>query len=131
MCLMKAELGISLKADFSPLYDRLDFGFECGDGWYELLRNLSQKLFDGCAEREIHLGPEENGHGFYATQVKEKYGTLRFYTSVIYDWMGPCIENAEFLSGRTCEYCGEAGEIRHIRGWYITRCEDCTRRAEK
>jgi hypothetical protein len=47
-----------------PLIESLmAFGFDCGDGWFELIKDLSEKLEP--------LGVE-------ALQVKEKWGSLRF-----------------------------------------------------
>lgn len=61
------------------------FGWECGEGWYDILSELSYNL-------------EELNLRFYdkyrlrieATQVKEKFGTLRFYYNVMHDtsWLG-------------------------------------------
>jgi len=47
------------------------WGFECDDGWYPLLRNLSREL-----EGYARLNP---GFHLEATQVKSKFGELRFY----------------------------------------------------
>ena len=56
------------------------FGWECGDGWNDILANLPYKL-------------ESLNIRFYkkyrvrieAEQVKEKYGTLRFYYQLYID----------------------------------------------
>ena len=58
------------------------------------------------------------------SQVKEKYGTLRFYVHgapmIIHD----AIDGAERRSGRTCEVCGNRGVFRARGRWYMTRCEE-------
>ena len=51
----------------------MSWGFECMDGWFLLLRNLSLGL-----EALILAMPEEERKPFRAAQVKEKFGTLRF-----------------------------------------------------
>lgn len=49
------------------------WGIECGDGWYEPLRDLSDQL------EAINLNEGRKwGIAIRAEQVKEKYGTLRF-----------------------------------------------------
>jgi hypothetical protein len=57
-----------------------------------------------------------------ATQVKEKFGTLRFY----YDGGDSVIEGmvymAESMSGVTCEECGAPGTTGG-RGYISTKCE--------
>lgn len=58
-------------------------------------------------------------------QVKEKFGTLRFYvggvTSERYDSVYTIISAVEHLSGYICEVCGEEGKLRGQR-WYYTSC---------
>jgi hypothetical protein len=52
------------------------WGIECGDGWYDILDALCDEL------ENIH---QNYGLITKATQVKEKFGTLRFYTRCHYD----------------------------------------------
>jgi hypothetical protein len=60
-----------------------------------------------------------------ASQVKEKFGTLRFYidrgTEEHYNY----IRFAEYLSARTCEICGSPGKLRG-HGWLYTACDEHT-----
>jgi hypothetical protein len=57
------------------------------------------------------------------TQIKEKFGALRFYyegnvaEEVIY-----YVDFAQAISARTCEVCGAAGEKRN-NGWVKTLCD--------
>ena len=59
-----------------------------------------------------------------ASQVKEKYGGLRFYMTCGTDEIFDLIEKAEALSYKTCEECGEPGEERNT-GWIRTLCDTC------
>jgi len=59
-----------------------------------------------------------------ATQVKEKYGTLRFYTNGSDDYVIGLIDMAESLSGVTCEDCGSHAKTSG-GGWVYTRCDNC------
>ncbi len=64
--------------------------------------------------------------GFAVDQVKEKFGTLRYYcpgTDRIHNF----IRLAETLSGMTCEICGKPGRLGSVSGWYSTRCKGCER----
>ncbi len=67
--------------------------------------------------------------GWQLTQVKEKYGGLRFY------WWPPqglpestvqaasaAVAEAERRSFETCDVCGEPGSLRSDRNWWRTRC---------
>lgn len=118
---MKLEYCEKLCRDFPRLYNRLTFYFECGDGWFDLIYVLSKKLMS-----EIERA-EKNGKqvDFYATQVKEKYGTLRYYSGLSYDFLDGIIEEAEEKSATICDQCGKAGEIRDHCNWYYTMCERC------
>jgi len=57
-------------------------------------------------------------------QVKEKFGTLRFYYSGGDDYIDGMVSLAESLTGVTCESCGNTGK-RRGGGWVHTYCEPC------
>jgi hypothetical protein len=57
-------------------------------------------------------------------QVKEKFGTLRFYYSGGDDYISGMVSLAESMSGVTCEGCGNVGE-RRGGGWVHTYCTPC------
>jgi hypothetical protein len=57
-------------------------------------------------------------------QVKEKFGTLRFYYSGGDDYISGMVSLAESMSGVTCEGCGNPGESRG-GGWIHTYCTPC------
>lgn len=76
---MKKELANDLYTRFSKIYrDRtksmrvtcMCWGLSCGDGWYHLLDRLST---------ELQAISDAAGFQVVADQVKEKFGTLRFY----------------------------------------------------
>jgi len=54
-------------------------------------------------------------------QVKEKFGTLRFYYSGGDDYVDGVVRMAEAISAVTCEECGSPGEQRSD-GWIRTLC---------
>ena len=56
-------------------------------------------------------------------QVKEKFGTLRFYYSGGDDYIDGMVTLAESMSGVTCEECGNPG--KRIGGsWVTTLCKE-------
>lgn len=59
-----------------------------------------------------------------AAQVKEKFGTLRFYMTTYDDEIENLICKAEVKSGKTCERCGKPGKLRDS-GWWVTLCDAC------
>jgi hypothetical protein len=128
---MKKELELKLKEDFPILYADLygdmrqtcmTWGFGHGNGWHDLIRNLSVNLTE-----EINKLPEEERHLCKASQVKEKYGTLRFYMNHTTDEMDKLINEAEDLSAKTCEVCGALGKITN-NGWIKVLCDEHARK---
>ena len=183
---MKPELDEKLAKAFSLLYaDRsgdmrstcMVWGFSCGDGWFDLIWDLSSKLeplieqqlkenpnmpCSGCAcakERHygwkynpgkclaIHVDPtseEEPPNNYFAcfcegykschsraSQVKEKFGGLRFYMTTGTDEMLDLIEEAEEASYKTCEECGSQDATQNSNGWIRTLCEPCRENYDK
>lgn len=57
-----------------------------------------------------------------ATQVKEKFGTLRFYYSGGDDYVFGLVAMAEAMSASTCEECGDPG-TETTGGWIKVRCQ--------
>ena len=88
------------------------WGFECGDGWYDILDNLCGAI----AEYTY------NSDDLYVDQVKEKFGRLRFYLSREDDVIHGMVTLAEYMSGHTCEMCGERGTMS-TKGWMVTLCD--------
>jgi len=96
-------------------------GIECGDGWLDLLERTCrwlERIISGLTTREDLLP--------CATQIKEKFGELRFYMDSSTDVMREVIEGARLKSLQTCEFCGAPGELRFNK-WYRTTCEPCER----
>jgi hypothetical protein len=92
---------------------------ECDEGWHDLLERA-------CVRIENAL---DNGDAFKVVQIKEKYGTLRFY------WDGKLSEDAkakveeaialaEARSACTCEVCGAVGRLYNRGGWFATACAE-------
>jgi len=90
------------------------WGIECGDGWHTLIDTLCSLL---------QLSADANGAPqVEATQVKEKFGGLRFYASSADDKQWGMIDMAEAMSEHICEVCGEPGK-KIATGWLATRCD--------
>lgn len=127
---MRDALEKKLFGDFPLLYARdadrrgsaMAFGFECLDGWYSLILTLSLKLYPLVLKE--HETPNEYGCYPRATQVKEKFGGLRFYMENATDEMYALIDAAEEKSESTCEECGSPGSIDSSRNWLQCRCEE-------
>ena len=106
---MNKENTEKLLNKFPLLYEDLNWGFECGDGWFQLIWDLSLKL---------------EGERCKAVQVKEKFGGLRFYTDYLSEKGWDYVCEAEEESYNICELCGKPGVLRK-GGWMRTLCKDC------
>ncbi len=84
----------------------MSIGFDCGDGWFDLIWTLSQQIED--AARRVGLKPQSNEWP-ETTQVKQKMGMLRFYLDNPTEAMTKLIDKAEERSAKTCEICGNLG----------------------
>lgn len=104
---------ISLVGKYPGIFSD-SFYFECQEGWYELLDTLCDHLQ---ARTDRHGDPQ-----VIAQQVKEKYGTLRFYVGVASDEQFALIDQTEEKSARICDVCGAPGVLRD-GGWMMTRCD--------
>lgn len=112
--------------DASIQHSLIPFGFECGDGWYQIIDDLSAKL-EKEIEKYIHTYPDDS-YPPRAVQVKEKFGTLRFYMGGYVEPMDELIDEAERLSEVTCEVCGKPGTLRG-KSWVQTLCNECTEKS--
>ena len=165
---MKQELQEKLFEKYPKIFcDRIKpktescmcWGLEVGDGWYDLIDILCESLtytyttsieVDEEDGKRLGIKPykseAEDSYFFeveppqvIATQVKEKYGTLRFYyrfeldekiiylletkkypdlekaNDRFYNFIDGVVHFAEIASGRTCEATGQSGEL-HASG---------------
>ena len=126
---MRKELDEALCAKYPEIFsDRngdmrttaMCWGFECGDGWYNIIDGLCATIQN--REYNQKLNKKEFAP-VVAAQVKEKYGTLRFYLSHEDEYISGVIAMAEYMSGRTCETCGAPGKSRDS-GWIRTLCDE-------
>ena len=98
------------------------WGFECRDGWYQLIDTLCdtiQSYIDRNKKYNNIDTPQVT-----AIQVKEKFGTLRFYYDGGDDVIRGMVWLAENLSAEICENCGNPGELVKS-SWVQTLCNTC------
>lgn len=103
-----------------PKETAMHWGIACGKGWFKLINELCKKLSK--FEDEV-----------IASQVKEKFGGLRFYIEAVspenHKEIYQYIEEAEIKSIETCETCGEPGK-RIGGGWVRTLCHGCANQSD-
>lgn len=113
-----------------PLVFKPDFHFECDQGWYDLITEYSEKLTN-----VIKKLPNEMHEVFKTLQLKEKFGSMRWYISIPTeeypeqrDEFLNIIREVEGKSCKICEYCGNPGEIKRMNPkayWLMCLCEAC------
>jgi len=143
---MRQELDEKLCKDYPKIFANRNgdmtttamyWGFECSDGWYNIINALCHNIQEhidwkiSTRERLLKNNPHnikvpDEVEQVVAVQVKEKFGTLRFYTDGGDDYTHGLITMAESMSAVTCEKCGAPGK-RRGRGWIYTACDAHTR----
>jgi len=102
--------------DLPPEQSNMCWGFECSDGWYNIIFTL-------CSLIQIHQKSQKPDYKpVVVQQVKEKFGTLRFYYTGGDDIVFGMVAYAEAISGMTCEVCGDRGTTDWKRSWVRTVC---------
>lgn len=129
-----------------------EFGFSVGDGWFTIIDGLSQCMQDYINSttharwrarkriRELQADPKADLSTevvmpkrvlqVNVLQVKEKFGTLRFYVRGGNDVVYNFIQLAETMSGVACEDCGAPGK-RIGKGWIRTLCPACNEKVKQ
>lgn len=92
------------------LHDRLGVWPEHRSGWCDLIEAAVDMI-------------EETGGDPRTSQIKEKFGDLRWYTHGLEGVVGgQIVDAAEHLSACLCEKCGALGRTLKDSGWYRMRC---------
>jgi len=109
---MNGGLIIAHRKMAGPVYQ---YGCACDEGWFELIAGLIRELIDAGWTREI-------------SQIKEKFGGLRFYAEGLPDNGMDIIIKYMKRSFEICECCGSTDKVK-LCGyrWLKTLCEECER----
>ncbi len=96
------------------------WGFDCNDGWFWLIDNLS-KAIQSYIDNNEHLKIPQ----VVVDQVKEKFGGLRFYYHGGDEMIDGMVRLAEQMSYNICENCGTTENLGRTQGWIRVLCEKC------
>lgn len=122
-----------LRTEFPKMFPGGDIGVWVGPGWQPIV-----KVLCGTIQRHIDLAkarhqwlvdndqlPEdyEPIEQVTVSQIKEKFGELRFYYDGGDYYINGLVAMAEVWASRTCEECGKPGTARHD-GWIKTLCDE-------
>ena len=96
------------------------WGFECSDAWYFLIDNLCEHI-QSYIDNNKHLNITQ----VVAIQVKEKYGTLRWYYHGGNEYIDGMVSHTKYLTGKICADCGSMADIGYTLGWITYLCRNC------
>lgn len=97
------------------------FGIECDDGWFDLIESMCEEIQSDINYKVNNQIPVTQ---VLVTQIKEKFGTLRFYYEGGDDFADGVVSLAENLSSKICETCGNKGKTKGS-SWLKTTCDIC------
>ncbi len=101
------------------------FGFQCGDGWFNLLWELSSDI-----DKTLKRVSPAKAKRFAVTEVKEKFGGLRYCVNYSTFDISYWITRAIWKSLTVCMLCGKPGDLRRgLRN--LTLCDQCHKRPER
>lgn len=104
--------------DYDYSYTELD---AMPDGWRKA---FGEKM---CEEIQYELEKIKLEHGefnYCILQIKEKYGSLRWYTNYSTEAIDKIVRKYEKLSERICINCGAAATKISL-GWISPYCDEC------
>ena len=118
---MNSDLTNKLKTKYPKLLENIE-RLDCGDGWYNLI-NCACHIIQHHVDSNQATNPEYQQ--VTAVQIKEKFGTLRFYCRGTTEYTEGVIDFAETMSGKVCEFTGNVGSLhRSPTGWMHTVSEE-------
>lgn len=109
----------ALVGDLTSLYEALSIKNP------EVVSTWQQEQIDKALAGELRKVSDKIPQ-LVADQIKEKFGTLRFYTTGGDEYTSGVVRMAESLSCVTCEVCGKPG-MTSGKGWIKTTCEEHTK----
>jgi len=116
-----------LEEKYPALFENVVCGFDCPPGWQSIVLSISDHVFAFSEHFKTKIK---------VAQVKEKFGTLRFYIDIdedevdgngAPDWareiLFEYINSVQSTSGHQCQECGKYGEVRGGH-WLVTLCDE-------
>ena len=119
-----------MESKYPKMFSEQYGGFDIGEGWWHIVSSL-------CAQIQEHIDWWNKNRKerpvveqVIVSQVKEKFGGLRFYYDGVDEKISGMVQMAEVWASHTCEVCGKPGHSRG--GSYIqTLCDEHAKPREK
>ncbi|AMM24565.1 hypothetical protein [Variovorax sp. PAMC 28711] len=109
-----------LKSKYRYMFEGPNIGLDMYEGWTPILAQA-------CAEIDAILG--EHKQGFHFSQLKEKYGSARYYFDAgsvdneALERIQIALDQAEQATETACMCCGSPAVIEKYGGWFLCLCD--------
>ena len=115
---MKPELANKLFDTFPKIFKQSGMigSIDCPDSWYTIISTACYLIQQEC---------DRTGSQVAAVQVKEKYGTLRFYTHNSSPFIDGVLDMAEEMTTLVCASCGTTKDLTPTEGYILYMCNRC------
>lgn len=117
------EFARKMEERFPKIFAGKYGGFAVGPGWWPILEAL-------CSNIQHYTDWQNKNHEKHpvvpqvvVSQIKEKFGGLRFYYDGGDDQIYGMVRMAESWAANVCEECGKPGKSRS-GGWIKTLCDE-------
>ena len=109
-----------LEEKYPEMFSQTYGGVAVGKGWWPIIESLCGNIqhYIKWRNRESEVVPP-----VVVTQIKEKFGGLRFYYDGGDERISGMVTMAESWADRHCEECGKPGKARK-GGWIRTLCDE-------
>ncbi|AWB33971.1 hypothetical protein [Orrella marina] len=115
---------LNLPQQFPRVFGTEPVAFEHAAGWAQLLSLLAARI-----NTILESDPDAT---MRISQIKEKFGELRFYyqlsnaSETTHEAVREAVDAACDASTSVCEICGRPGTSGNRSGWWRVRCPPCT-----
>ena len=119
------EFARQMTEKYPKMFSQPYGGFAVGAGWWPILEALCDQIHSHVEWKQNQLEKYKQGNGcpdVIVTQIKEKFGGLRFYYDGGDATVDGMVRMAESWAARSCEDCGAPGK-RRSGGWIRTLCD--------
>ena len=107
-----------LRQDYPLMYGE-SYDLYVDEGWHPIILALTQQIQ---ARIDWSDKIEQPIDQVKVSQIKEKFGGLRFYYDGGDEYIEGMVDMAERWASRTCEICGDRA-TKHTSGWIKTVCD--------
>jgi hypothetical protein len=107
---------------YPKIFSKQFGGFAVGEGWYPIIESLCENIQTHTDWQNKNRETRPIVEQVVVVQIKEKFGSLRFYYQGGDEAVAGMVRMAESWAIHSCEVCGDVG-TRRRGGWVSTLCD--------